>query len=106
MAKRRQQLRLVQVLGDAPSTASALKRNAALPRLEYVSSGTIRRFEWILRQFKEETRRLSSAKSRVDDAEMAQKPPKLRIREFLRHTLAVVSALSTESNTAFKASIA
>ena len=47
----------------------------------------IRKFEWILRQFKEETRRLSSAKSRVDDAEMAQKTPKLRIREFLRHTL-------------------
>ena len=40
-----------------------------------------------MRQFKEETRRLSSAKSRGDDAEMAQKPPKLRIREFLRHTL-------------------
>ncbi|MCI5550603.1 MAG: hypothetical protein MR418_05060, partial [Clostridiales bacterium] len=56
--------------------------------LECVSSGTIRKFEWILRQFKEETRRLSSAKSRVDDAEMAQKTPKLRIREFLRHTLA------------------
>ena len=32
-------------------------------RLERVSSGTIRKFEWILRQFKEETRRLSSAKS-------------------------------------------
>ena len=56
-------------------------------RLECVSSGTIRKFEWILRQFKEETRRLSSAKSRVDDTEMAQKTPKLRIREFLRHTL-------------------
>ena len=55
--------------------------------LECVSSGTIRKFEWILRQFKEETRRLSSAKSRVDDAEMAQRRPKLRIREFLRHTL-------------------
>ena len=55
--------------------------------LECVSSGTIRKFEWILRQFKEETRRLSSAKSMVDDAEMAQNTPKLRIREFLRHTL-------------------
>ena len=55
--------------------------------LECVSSGTIRKFEWILRQFKEETRRLSSAKSRVDDAEMAQKTPKLRIGEFLRRTL-------------------
>ena len=55
--------------------------------LECVSKRKIRKFEWILRQFKEETRRLSSAKSRVDDAEMAQKPPKLRIREFLRHTL-------------------
>ena len=31
--------------------------------LECVSNGTIRRFEWILRQFKEEIRRLSSAKS-------------------------------------------
>ena len=39
---------------------------------------------------KEETRRLSSAKSRVDDAEMAEKTPKLRIKEFLRHTLAAV----------------
>ena len=55
--------------------------------LECVSKRKIRKFEWILRQFKEETRRLSSAKSRVDDAEMAQKTPKLRIREFLRHTL-------------------
>ena len=55
--------------------------------IERVSKRKIRKFEWILRQFKEETRRLSSAKSRVDDAEMAQKTPKLRIREFLRHTL-------------------
>ena len=55
--------------------------------LECVSKRKIRKFEWILRQFKEETRRLSSAKSRVYDAEMAQKTPKLRIREFLRHTL-------------------
>ena len=45
-----------------------------------------------MRQFKEETRRLSSAKSRVDDDEMAQKTPKLRIREFLRHTLAFEKA--------------
>ncbi len=58
-----------------------------LVRLECVSKRKIRKFEWILRQFKEEARRLSSAKSRVDDAEMAQKTPKLRIREFLRHTL-------------------
>ena len=57
------------------------------PVLECVSKRKIRKFEWILRQFKEETRRLSSAKSRIDDAEMAQKTPKLRIREFLRHTL-------------------
>ena len=57
-------------------------------RLERVSSGTIRRPKWILRQFKEETRRLSSAKSRVDDEEMAQRRPKLRTQEFLRHTLA------------------
>ncbi|MDY4200044.1 MAG: hypothetical protein SOX90_06025, partial [Candidatus Fimadaptatus sp.] len=65
----------------------ALKDHLMIDCLECVSSGTIRKFEWILRQFKEETRRLSSAKSRVDDAEMAQKTPKLRIREFLRHTL-------------------
>ena len=55
--------------------------------LECVSSGTIRKFEWIFRQFKEEIRRISSAKSRIDDAEMAQNTPKLRIKEFLRHTL-------------------
>ena len=47
----------------------------------------IRRVEWIFRQFKEEIRRLSSAKSRVDDAEMAERRPKLRIKEFLRHAL-------------------
>ena len=56
-------------------------------QLECVSKRKIRKFEWILRQFKEETRRLSSAKSRVDDAEMVQKTPKLRIREFLSHSL-------------------
>ena len=64
-------------------------------RLECVSKREIRKFEWIFRQFKEEIRRLSSAKSRIDDAEMAQKTPKLRIREFLRHTLAQ-SALSKQ----------
>ena len=36
---------------------------ARMDSLECVSSRTIRKFEWILRQFKEETRRLSSAKS-------------------------------------------
>ena len=56
-------------------------------KLECVSKREIRKFEQILCQFKEETRRLSSAKSRVDDAEMAQKMPKLQIKEFLRHTL-------------------
>ena len=55
--------------------------------LECVSKREIRKFEQILCQFKEETRRLSSAKSRVDDAEMAQRRPNLRIKEFLRHTL-------------------
>ena len=60
---------------------------ARMDSLECVSSRTIRRPKWILRQFKEETRRLSSAKSRVDDAEMAEKTPKLWIKEFLRHTL-------------------
>ena len=43
--------------------------------LECVSKREIRKFEQILCQFKEETRRLSSAKSRVDDAEMAQRHP-------------------------------
>ena len=61
--------------------------------LECVSKREIRRFEWIFRQFKEEIRRLSSAKSRVDDAEMAEKTPKLRIKEFLRHTLAGIFSL-------------
>ena len=56
--------------------------------LECVSKREICKFEQILCQFKEETRRLSSAKSRVDDAEMAQKMPKLQIKEFLRHILA------------------
>ena len=56
-------------------------------RLECVSKREIRKFEWIFCQFKEEIRRLSSAKSRIDDAEMAEKTPKLRIKEFLRHTL-------------------
>ena len=55
--------------------------------LECVSKREIRKFEQILCQFKEETRRLSSAKSRVDDAEMAEKTPKLWIKEFLRHAL-------------------
>ena len=57
--------------------------------LECVSKREIRKFEWIFRQFKEEIRRLSSAKSRIDDAEMAERRPKLRTPEFLRHTLIV-----------------
>ena len=59
--------------------------------LECVSKREIRKFEWIFRQFKEEIRRLSSAKSRIDDAEMAERRPKLRIKEFLRHTLAALA---------------
>ena len=58
--------------------------------LECVSKREIRKFEQILRQFNEETRRLSSANSRVDEAEMAEKTPKLRIKEFLRHALGIV----------------
>ena len=65
------------------SASASLANNA----LECVSKREIRKFEWIFRQFKEEIRRLSSAKSRIDDAEMAEKTPKLRIKEFLRHTL-------------------
>ena len=63
------------------------ERAEVLSALECVSKREICKFEQILCQFKEETRRLSSAKSRVDDAEMAQKMPKLLIKEFLRHTL-------------------
>ena len=64
--------------------------------LECVSKREIRKFEQILCQFKEETRRLSSAKSRVDDAEMAQKMPKLRIKEFLRHTLTELQKMNAK----------
>ena len=73
--------------GKSATRMGIARRMAISVFLECVSSGTIRKFEWILRQFKEETRRLSSAKSRVDDAEMAEKTPKLRIKEFLRHAL-------------------
>ena len=66
-------------------------------KLECVSKREIRKFEWIFRQFKEEIRRLSSAKSRIDDAEMAEKTPKLRIKEFLRHTLMRVKKSIHES---------
>ena len=53
-----------------------------------LAKGKIRKFEQILCQFKEETRRLSSAKSRVDDAEMAPKRCRnCRLSELLRHTL-------------------
>ena len=64
-------------------------------RLECVSKREIRKFEWIFRQFKEEIRRLSSAKSRIDDAEMTEKTPKLRIKEFLRHTLTTTNGALT-----------
>ena len=57
--------------------------NGSCTGLECVSSGTIRKFEWILRQFKEKKCKWLTQKSRVDDAEMAQRRPKLRIREFL-----------------------
>ena len=80
----------VHVVDNRRKRGHFIHRVTALPALECVSKRKIRKFEWILRQFKEETRRLSSAKSRVDDAEMAQKTPKLRIREFLRHTLAAL----------------
>ena len=55
--------------------------------LECVSSGTIRKFEWIFRQFKEEIRRLSSAKSSLVTQKWRSSSPKLRTPEFLRHTL-------------------
>ena len=76
-------LKIRSIQGGGSRCALYLSQNI----LECVSKREIRKFEQILCQFKEETRRLSSAKSRVDDAEMAQKMPKLRINEFLRHTL-------------------
>ena len=63
-------------------TISIVKLKESRHFLECVSKREICKFEQILRQFKEETRRLSSAKSRVDDAEMAQRRPKLQIKEF------------------------
>ena len=84
---RRPLCRLVLYVKAVKAASHHRDINACPKSLECVSKRKIRKFEWILRQFKEETRRLSSAKSRVDDAEMAQKTPKLRIREFLRHTL-------------------
>ena len=48
----------------------------------------IRRFEWIFRQFKEEVRRLNSAKSSLVTQKRRSDAPKLRTQEFLRHTLA------------------
>ena len=75
------------VLSQPSIQRKAIIHFKTVKTLECVSSGTIRKFEQILCQFKEETRRLSSAKSRVDDAEMAQRYPKLRIKEFLRHSL-------------------
>ena len=62
--------RLVAALISFESNVNALASSIPrqLPRVnsapfECVSSGTIRRPKWIFRQFKEETRRLSSAKS-------------------------------------------
>ena len=78
---------------SVPLNSIRSKPDSSVKCLECVSKRKIRKFEWILRQFKEETRRLSSAKSRVDDAEMAQKTPKLRIREFLRHTLSCAAVI-------------
>ena len=46
-----------------PDASSFFSTASASTFLEYVSKRKIRKFEWILRQFKEETRRLSSAKS-------------------------------------------
>ena len=51
-------------------------------RLECVSSGTIRKFEQILRQFKEETRRLSSAKSSFVTQKWRSDARNCRLRNF------------------------
>ena len=50
--------------------------------LECVSKRESCKFEWIFRHIKDESRRFSGAKSRLSDAEMAEKPPKLQLKEF------------------------
>ena len=49
-----------------------------------------RQLERIFRQFKEENRRFSGAKSRFPDAEMAEKTPRWSLREFFRYTLGCI----------------
>ena len=48
------------------------------------------KFEWIFRQRKYGSPRFSGAKSRLPDAEMAKKPPKLQLMEFQKHTLIIL----------------
>ena len=50
--------------------------------VECVSSGTIRKFEQILRQFKEETRKLSSAKSSLVTQKWRSDARNCRLRNF------------------------
>ena len=65
----------------------------ALTDLECVASGTIRKFEWILCQFKEETRRLSSAKSSLVTQKWRSDARNCGFREFLRHTLVCLNVV-------------
>ena len=51
------------VLSQPSVQRKAIIHFKTVKTLECVSSGTIRKFEWIFRQFKEEIRRPSSAKS-------------------------------------------
>ena len=57
-------------------------RAAGLAALECVSKRESCKFEWIFRQIKDACRRFSGAKSRRADAEMAEKTPKLQLKEF------------------------
>ncbi len=51
-------------------------------RIGCISKGRNCSFERIFRQIKWKIRRLSSAKSRIWNADMAEKTPKLHFREF------------------------
>ena len=59
-----------------------MKEKISFNRLECVSKRESCKFEWIFRQIKDGSRRFSGAKSRLSDAEMAEKTPKLQLKEF------------------------
>ena len=75
-------------LGDTPSCCELLLSYVAagstlgLRAQECVTKRESCKFEWIFRQLKDVCRRFSGAKSRCTDAEMAEKTPKLQLKEF------------------------